>query len=109
MKNFLSFCAAICIILLVSFLASPSYAGMDGKQKTEYSYSAKSDLNKITLVNVNSLAVFISPGDLTKRIQIPEPMERIISNPVENEKSRDKENRKLKEIVYKDHQPPSNI
>lgn len=109
MKHFLSFCVAMCTILLASFFVSPSYAGPEIKKHSNYSFAKSNDLAQTNILNFEVLAFAFGPGNIPERITVPEPKSKDLTQVIKNDRSREKENRELKPKAYKDINPPSDI
>lgn len=108
MKHLFSFVATLCIIILASFVLSPSYAGI-GVKKPDQSLVKSYDFTKQNSVNTQLLAVNLYPADITERISLPDPIIRDYNRKVKNDKGMELENRIFNSKNRQDLNPPSKI
>lgn len=107
MKHFISFCFALCSIVLAAFHFTPTYEG--GYSPPDLKHDQKISTY---LMHGNSQLVIspvsFSPGSLPDRISIPKPA--IISLLLSKRaKGMQINNLKLNEILYRDLEPDSEI
>jgi len=105
MKHFLSFCFALCSIVLAAFNVTPTFDGTPLKIPQEEHFKAYKPAQTTHAV-VNH--VLFSPGNLPERISIPTPEVIELEQPV-NDDNMDMENLKLNELLYKDLEPDNAI
>lgn len=104
MKHFLSFCLALCSIVLIALFSATGFP--DGSKSNGSPEKASIDVQAPGHgIYAHAVSFVFSPGNLPDRITVPGPIERTYS--VKDVPGRERENRELKGKVFEDKNPPN--